>query len=187
MFQLANHLVGIYKTNNRTKNVALGPQLLSMFEKLEKTLRTSREQKDSLEGGKNPSQSAMPAQKEPSQVAESEQEVSSQTTVSEQKNPSQTTVPEEENSTQIIVPEQRNASQSTRASQKSSSLSTVPEERSLTENLQDSEKSRDLQGAAKKSPELADQGTKKSVTFFLSPSEDKENTFMSSSADSAFE
>lgn len=39
MFQLADHLVGIYKTNNRTKNVDLCPELLSMFEKLEESLR----------------------------------------------------------------------------------------------------------------------------------------------------
>lgn len=46
MFQLADHLVGIYKTNNRTKNVALSHSLLSRFEKFEQSLKASKEVKD---------------------------------------------------------------------------------------------------------------------------------------------
>lgn len=141
MFQLADHLVGIYKTNNRTKNVSLGQSLLSKFEKLEKSLRTSKEINDVEKNivNKVPDQKKLPENK-----------------VLEQKNSPESGIAEKKKSLEIVE-------------------DSKPE--ILQSKLRKSDKSLD---------DSKDQSTKKSVTFDLSPSENKENTLVPCTEDSAF-
>lgn len=137
MFQLADHLVGIYKTNNRTKNVSLGQSLLSKFEKLEKSLRTSNE------------------------------------------------INNVEKTVLNKVPDQKKLSENKVLEQKNSPEGEVAEKKKSLEIVEDI-KPEILQSKLRKSDKsLDDQSTKKSVTFDLSPSENKENTLVPCSDGSA--
>ena len=131
MFQLADHLVGIFKTNNRTKNVSLSSSLLKRFEKLEKSFRTSNEIKHEQKGTQN----QVPDQKKLAESKVLEVKSSPQKETLEKKR-------SHDGKEQVNLPSKLRKSDTSLEDQK-------------------------------------DQSNKKSVTFDLSPSENKENTFVS--------